>query len=300
VDYNPTFDGSTVPPTNYIELNDIGFGLYDTVYVENLGDNPGAEILFMQAYNKEMEAQYVLAISLYKQVILNYRRSDYAPVSLSRIFNCFEKRISSISDYQLLQNYMNQLRINSNYPAGVKELAEDFMIKSKVRQGLLNAAISDYQLIYQQNQNNSKGLHALINKECLIAMKSDTTDNPSQSNTSGITQHKLRLLSLIIGRNLTGSDRVTNSNTPKEFKLYQNYPNPFNPSTTIKYDLPKSGNVSIKVYDLLGKEIYSMNEFKLAGSYNIKFDGSNHASGVYFYKIEASSFTDTKKMVLIK
>jgi hypothetical protein len=300
VDYNPTFDGSTLPPTNYTELNDIGFGLYDTVYVENLGDNPGAEILFMQAYNKEMAAQYVLAISLYKQVILNYRRSDYAPVSLSRIFNCFEKRISSISDYQLLQNYMNQLRINSNYPAGVKELAEDFMIKSKVRQGLLDAAIYDYQLIYQQNQNNSKGLHALINKECLVAMKGDTTDNPSQSNTTGITQHKLRLLSLIIGRNLTGSDRVTNSNTPKEFKLYQSYPNPFNPTTTIKYDLPKSGDVSIRIYDLLGKEIYSMNEFKLAGSYSFRFDGSNYASGVYFYKIEASSFTDTKKMVLLK
>jgi hypothetical protein len=87
---------------------------------------------------------------------------------------------------------------------------------------------------------------------------------------------------------------------PGDTKLYQNYPNPFNPATTIKYDLPKSGDVSIKIYDLLSKEIYSMNEFKLAGSYSFKFDGSNHASGVYFYKIEAGNFTNTKKMVLIK
>jgi hypothetical protein len=87
---------------------------------------------------------------------------------------------------------------------------------------------------------------------------------------------------------------------PGDTKLYQNYPNPFNPATTIKYDLPKSGDVSIKIYDLLGKEIYSMNEFKLEGSYSFRFDGSNYASGVYFYKIEAGSYVDTKKMVLIK
>jgi hypothetical protein len=90
------------------------------------------------------------------------------------------------------------------------------------------------------------------------------------------------------------------SEIPNEFYLYQNYPNPFNPATTIKYDLPKSGDVSIKVYDLLGKEIYSMNEFKLAGTYSFRFDGTNHASGVYFYKIEAGSYVDTKKMVLLK
>lgn len=87
---------------------------------------------------------------------------------------------------------------------------------------------------------------------------------------------------------------------PKESMLYQNYPNPFNPVTNIKYDLPKSGDVSIKVYDILGKEIYSMNEFKLAGSYSFKFDGTNFASGVYFYRIETANFVSTKKMVLIK
>jgi hypothetical protein len=87
---------------------------------------------------------------------------------------------------------------------------------------------------------------------------------------------------------------------PVGFMLFQNFPNPFNPATTIKYDLPKSGNVTIKIYDLLGREVYSFSEYKQAGSYNLKFDGSKYASGLYFYRIEAGTYVETKKMVLIK
>jgi photosystem II stability/assembly factor-like uncharacterized protein len=90
------------------------------------------------------------------------------------------------------------------------------------------------------------------------------------------------------------------SEVPSDYNLYQNYPNPFNPTTTIRYDIPKSGEVSINVYDLLGKEIYSLNEFKVPGSYSFKFDGTNFPSGIYFYMIEARDFVSTKKMVLIK
>jgi hypothetical protein len=88
---------------------------------------------------------------------------------------------------------------------------------------------------------------------------------------------------------------------PKEFILNQNYPNPFNPVTNIKYDLPKDVFVSIKVYDLLGREIKTLvNEFKNAGSYLVSFNGSEFASGIYFYRIQAGSFIQVKRMVLIK
>ncbi|MBK8549960.1 MAG: T9SS type A sorting domain-containing protein [Ignavibacteria bacterium] len=77
---------------------------------------------------------------------------------------------------------------------------------------------------------------------------------------------------------------------PESFKLYQNYPNPFNPVTTISYSLPKSEIVKIKIYDVAGKEILLfVNEAKDAGVYEIQFDGSNLASGIYFYKIEAEA-----------
>jgi hypothetical protein len=97
------------------------------------------------------------------------------------------------------------------------------------------------------------------------------------------------------------------SEFPLTFKLYQNFPNPFNPKTTIKYDLPKDGFVTFKVYDILGREIYSVTEHKSAGSYQITLDGSNYASGLYFYRLEVrqagsstGNFVETKKMVLIK
>jgi len=88
---------------------------------------------------------------------------------------------------------------------------------------------------------------------------------------------------------------------PSEFALYQNYPNPFNPSTTIQYQIPQSGNVTLKVYDLLGEEIRTLvNEEKVAGNYEINFEASALKSGVYFYTLQAYNFRDTKKMILIK
>jgi hypothetical protein len=88
---------------------------------------------------------------------------------------------------------------------------------------------------------------------------------------------------------------------PTNFALSQNYPNPFNPNTSIAYELPKSGFISVKVYDLLGREVAALvNEFKQAGSYQITWKADNLGSGVYFYKMQAGSFTSTKKMILMK
>ncbi|MDR3626278.1 MAG: DUF4434 domain-containing protein [Ignavibacteriaceae bacterium] len=88
---------------------------------------------------------------------------------------------------------------------------------------------------------------------------------------------------------------------PKEYSLKQNYPNPFNPSTIINYEIIKRGNVSLKVFDVLGKEITTLvNEEKPAGSYSINFNASSIPSGVYFYQIKTGSYFATKKMLLLK
>jgi hypothetical protein len=88
---------------------------------------------------------------------------------------------------------------------------------------------------------------------------------------------------------------------PQEFNLSQNYPNPFNPSTTIKYSIPKQSDVTIKVYNILGKEILTLvNENKLQGNYTIEFNANNLASGVYFYQLKTNNFIQTKKMLLMK
>jgi hypothetical protein len=99
-----------------------------------------------------------------------------------------------------------------------------------------------------------------------------------------------------------GSDHLTvNNNIPKKFDLSQNYPNPFNPVTNIKFDLPKDIFVTMKIYDILGREIKTLvNEFKKAGSYITAFNGSELSSGIYFYRIQAGNFVQVKRMVLIK
>jgi hypothetical protein len=88
---------------------------------------------------------------------------------------------------------------------------------------------------------------------------------------------------------------------PKEFTLSQNYPNPFNPSTNIKFTIPKASLVGIKVYNKLGQEIETLvNEEKRAGTYKLTWNAVNLPSGVYFYRLQAGSFIETKKMVLLK
>ncbi len=99
---------------------------------------------------------------------------------------------------------------------------------------------------------------------------------------------------------LTGITPYSNQ-VPRSFALYQNYPNPFNPTTNIKFDLPKSGNVSLKLYDMLGNEVQTLVDGnQQAGVYNITVNGANLASGVYFYTLKTDSYVETKKMALIK
>jgi len=97
------------------------------------------------------------------------------------------------------------------------------------------------------------------------------------------------------------SDIVEITVVPNKFELSQNYPNPFNPSTRIKYQVAINSQVSLKVFDVLGNEVATLvNEEKPAGNYEVEFNASQLSSGVYFYKLTAGSFTDTKKMILLR
>lgn len=93
----------------------------------------------------------------------------------------------------------------------------------------------------------------------------------------------------------------TGSEIPITYELSNNYPNPFNPSTTIRYQIPQDGIVTLKIYDILGSEVATLvNEEKLAGKYEVIFNASNLASGVYIYKLQAGDFVSSKKMILLK
>ena len=94
---------------------------------------------------------------------------------------------------------------------------------------------------------------------------------------------------------------ILNSNFPTRFELKQNYPNPFNPSTTIRYAVSSRQYVTLKIYDVLGNEVAILvNEEKPIGSYEVEFDATTLPSGIYFYRLQAGSFVETKKMLLLR
>jgi len=100
---------------------------------------------------------------------------------------------------------------------------------------------------------------------------------------------------------LNVTDVQNEGSVPSEFKLEQNYPNPFNPSTNIKFRMADFGFVSLKIYNVLGSEVATLvNEERPAGSYEIEFDASSLSSGIYFYKLNAVEYSETKKMILLR
>ncbi len=123
-------------------------------------------------------------------------------------------------------------------------------------------------------------------------------DNISEINADVI---EYRLKQIDYNGSYTYSQVVKIQTLPLSFSLSQNYPNPFNPTTKIKYQLPELSKIKLTVYDVLGREVKTLvNEEKPAGSYEVKFDGTDLPSGVYFCRIETSKFSDTKKFVLLK
>lgn len=122
---------------------------------------------------------------------------------------------------------------------------------------------------------------------------------------SGIYNYRLKQIDFNGNFEYFNLSNEVNIGVPTKFELSQNYPNPFNPSTKINYDLPVDGKVSLKIFDMSGKEVMSLvNETVTAGYNSVSFNGSNLSSGIYFYRINVegngSSFVSTKKMTLIK
>jgi hypothetical protein len=134
-----------------------------------------------------------------------------------------------------------------------------------------------------------------------------TTTEPKnysfQNNISDVKKSKIyyRLKQIDFNGDFNFSDEVEVSNFPDVYSLDQNYPNPFNPSTTIEFNLAKAGFASLKLYDVLGKEVAAFINGELeAGPHQVSFDASNLPSGTYFYTLTSGSFTETRKMMFLK
>ena len=109
------------------------------------------------------------------------------------------------------------------------------------------------------------------------------------------------LFSTILGGGTVGIQEQEIEEIPTSFSLAQNFPNPFNPITTIQFSLPQAGDVTLKIYNVLGEEVKTLvNEYKEIGNHSVQFNANNLASGMYLYRFQAGSFVETKKMILLK
>ncbi|MCE1189458.1 MAG: carboxypeptidase regulatory-like domain-containing protein [Ignavibacteria bacterium] len=166
-------------------------------------------------------------------------------------------------------------------------------------------AISSSGEVYATAMTNSNGQYVLSglvpDQYAVISDKESYSQSTVQVTAVDYAASQSPVLNFSISPDGTNAVINTGVGTVSNYTLSQNYPNPFNPTTVISYQIPSDAKVVLKVYNILGKEVATLvNGNQAAGKYNVTFNGSNLASGVYLYKLEAGNFSATKKLVLMK
>ncbi len=177
---------------------------------------------------------------------------------------------------------------------------------------------NDYLIIWADDEEGQPGLHANFklsaSGEEIVLVAPDTTivdqvtfgAQPTDLSTGRYpngTGSFVLMNPTFSAENTPGISDVDDSNNgqPIDYVLYQNYPNPFNPSTTISFSIPVQGNVSLKIFNVIGQEVAALvNENLSTGNYSFNWNASNQPSGIYFYNLQTGNFVETKKMILLK
>ncbi|MBK7105251.1 MAG: PQQ-binding-like beta-propeller repeat protein [Ignavibacteriae bacterium] len=199
---------------------------------------------------------------------------------------------------ELLSMYIQVIRDTS----GVHDLSDYYYLKDKF-EAAIKIPLANIKNLLGLTEINNANLLSYLNKN---ENGFDLEGMRSEVDSLFFTIYTNQLSSINLDYKLNLTDIADINKIPEEYALYQNYPNPFNPSTKIKYSIPineksETRNVKLIVYDVLGKEIETLvNETKSPGNYEVTFDASNLSSGIYFYRIQCSDFTETKKMFFIK
>ena len=263
------------------------------------------QILYAQAEESFITADYTNASSKYNQIINSQETLENKYPAYKRLYE-----IGSITGED--ENYFNGLRStyltlsSSTSDSLLQKVFSQLASLSLIKKAEIVPAIGEFDNIVQQNPNTEEAIYAEIDAITAASLL-DGNDSTLQKGPAGGYLVKTQggyfnkidnLLKQNFGRNRTETEKEI---VPTEYTLYQNYPNPFNPVTTIKYDLPNTGEVSVIIYDILGRKVKELiNTKQQAGRYEVKWDASNVASGVYLYQLRTKDYVNTKKMILLK
>jgi hypothetical protein len=253
-------------------------------FAQNPDNHPIGFTLFPKANVREK------GISTYFVDLLAFHGATDAPtvdikikgLSFFPLFN--DLNYSKFSTYRTVPPFRYVLQVT---PGNSNAVVAEFVADLRTLKGMSATVFASGFLSPSANQNGSAfGLYAALANGTVVALPV-VVPGASQTTDELTAEQKL----FFQGQN----------SLPIEFSLAQNYPNPFNPTTVIKYQLPENGFVTLKIYDILGKEVAALvDEFKEAGSYNVEFNASSLSSGLYFYKLQTGNFVSTKKMMLTR
>ncbi len=263
---------------------------------------------YWDAISKMYGKDLYTAKDIFTSIINENYDSKYSPLALLALY---EMKLKVGKDNSSLNEGVKNL-LTAKYNASEKDMLRPFAIRLLARDAALSNNF-EYMVSYNTelvnkypNTNNElAALYDLVTY--YIDMKEDFTkakEYYSRMTEAYPDEDLTRFAAINLGEDLGIIKKglsINNDQTPKEYFLSNAYPNPFNPTTEIKYAIKEDGLVSLKVYDMLGREMATLvNENKSAGTYTVNFDAKNLSSGVYLYSISAGNFQQTKKMILTK
>ncbi|MDR3611830.1 MAG: T9SS type A sorting domain-containing protein [Ignavibacteriaceae bacterium] len=294
LNYDPWANGNkaiTLPPKNTYSSTHLNKSLGTDSSSIN---NPYTGLLL------EKQNRITDAINYYESLIQQNKHVQFAVKELAKIRAKYSRNEIS--------GYFDGLLTDNKYYSVVEKLIGDTYLKNNQ----VDDAITAYNNVIKNNASENDVINAKFEKLfAYLHIKKDPvtasqilSDIKVMNSKDTDVQMRIDLAERLINaknKTVQKSSYLTKEVIPKSYNLSQNYPNPFNPSTIISYSLPKPAVVTLKVYDILGREVATLvNENKIEGTYNITFDASRFASGVYIYQLRANNFVSSKKMVVVK
>ncbi|HZH71072.1 MAG TPA: right-handed parallel beta-helix repeat-containing protein [Mariniphaga sp.] len=309
VDYTP-YSTTPCPPLQdeqfKLVMNSQG-DIVDTVFSsgEINQDPTSLEVLYSEAEEKFLEGNYSEALTKYESVISLADSIFDKLKAYNRLYTIGRLTQKDEQYFSNLETIYNNAISQENDSLTNKILHQNSLL-SKVSKGEYISAITGFDNIIQQNPNSEEAFYAEIDilTTSLLADTGNTQLGKIGNGkylVKGSSDYMNKLNTLMKNHFGVEDKGKKEKIIPTEYTLFQNYPNPFNPVTIIRYDIPKAGNVELKVYDILGREVKVLvNEIKSAGRYEVEFNASDLASGIYIYRIQTPDFTKSQKMILVR
>ncbi|MGQ9642978.1 MAG: T9SS type A sorting domain-containing protein, partial [Ignavibacterium sp.] len=291
--------------SDYLLLTDQNGEVYDTIYsmLNNISQLSDIESKYAMANSYFYAKEFSQAKTKYENIVELYGNLRNSLKAYLRLYEIATFINTTPDEFNQLGQYYSQkaeIQTDSVMINVLRHLTSLCFVWSKNYEEALSRFESDI----QNSQTNELVLYRTIDiLTTSLLIEPDSAVGKRAARFVNIPGN-LSYSALISELLKTRGNSVTNELIkviPKQFNLYQNYPNPFNPNTTIKFDLPKSANVNLSIYDILGRKVKTiLNGRKEAGTYQINVDLSELSSGIYFYQLQTDEFVSTRKMLMLK